>query len=63
MTSFLPNAYKGIYHKPTRVTDEGWYSQKQLPSPVEQKNKEKTPVSSYIAYTVGLVSYRPFTVE
>ena len=63
MTSFLPNAYKGIFHAPTRVTDEGWYSQKQLPSPVEQKNKEKTPVSSYKAHTMGLVSDRPFTVE
>ena len=29
-----------------RVTDKGWNSQKQLSHPVEQKKKEKTPVSS-----------------
>ena len=34
-----------------RVTDEGWNSQKQLPGPVEQKKKEKTPVSASEALT------------
>ena len=34
-----------------RVTDEGWNSQKQLPDPVEQKKKEKTPVSASKALT------------
>ena len=29
-----------------RVTDEGWNSQKHQFGPVEQKKKEKTPVSS-----------------
>ena len=40
-----------------RVSDEGWNSQKQLSGPVEQKKKEKTPVSSSQALT-RLVSYR-----
>ena len=31
-----------------RVTNEGWNSQKQLCGPVEQKKKEKTPVSKAI---------------
>ena len=33
-----------------RVTNEGWNSQKQLSGPVEQKKKEKTPVSSSKAF-------------
>ena len=33
------------------VTDEGWYSWKQLSGPVDQKNEEKTPVSSSKALT------------
>ena len=32
--------------KITRITDEGWNSQKHLSGPVEQRKKEKTLVSS-----------------
>ena len=31
---------KRTSRKTSRITDEGWYSQKQLYDPVEQENKE-----------------------
>ena len=43
----IRNASKKI----PKVTNEGCYSQKQLSGPVEQKNKEKTLVSSSKALT------------
>ena len=39
-----------------RVTNEGWNSQKQLSGPVEQKKKEKTPVSSSKAFPQNVSS-------
>ena len=52
-----------ISRKTSRITDERWYYQKQLSGPVEQKKKEKTPVSSskaltrFIFYSIGSFIY------
>ena len=43
-----------------RVTDEGWNSQKQLPSPVEKKrNKGRKILDPHSKLSLGVVLYKP----